>query len=222
MAKTFYVPGNGTTTNQSSTPPVNNTSNAGQTPSCPSPAAKYFGLTKQQWIDLAISSILPSLLYWGLFTVLSSHGINFFFSNLVGCLLALILLGYLKSALKSKTDLATPVQIIMIFILILTMSLHYLPGYNPKLTEDKHPATAWTPGREVLQFSDMEQLITDHTFSAGKEVMIRVVGTSVNLLSAEGSQELIPEYGVYVFRFNSEARLTITGNGGPATVTIRW
>jgi hypothetical protein len=221
MAKTFYVPGNGTASSQSQTPPINNVNNTGQGANCPAP--KKMGLTTKQWTDLAVCSIFPALLYGIMFYILSGKGVNFFLSNVIGCVLAIMLLSFLKSVLKMASDLSTPITIIMAFILILTLSIHYLPDYKFKRSQDNDkPKNAWTPGMEVLRFTDSEQLITNHTFSKGKEVRIRVVGTSVNLLSAEGSQELIPEYGVYVFQFNSDAYLTMTGNGGESTVTIRW
>jgi|GEM_PF-3048886 len=204
----------------SANPVNNNTEAANQTPSPPSTGFKW--PTGEQLMNLAISSIFPGLLYWGLSLLLLSHGVNFFLSNVISYILALMLLAYLQSVLKSKSELATPIQIIMTFILILCLSLHYLPGYGKNDNSQAKINKTQSMRSEILTFTGTEQLLSNKSFSQGTEVRLTVHGAPINMITSAGSKELVKEYGTYVFRFNSEGTLIFKGSGLESSITIQW
>lgn len=200
--------------NNTVTPPVT-------TPT--TPAATGFKMpTTKQWLNLAVSSIFPGLLYWILTSILLHHGVNFLLSHLLGYGLALMLLAYIQSVFKSGSELAKPIQIILTFILILCLSLHYLPDYGKKDNSQAKINKMQSMRSEILTFTGTEQLLSNKSFPQGKEVRLTVHGAPINMITSAGSQELVKEYGTYVFRFNSDGTLIFKGSGLESSITIQW
>lgn len=188
-----------------------------------SSSTRYKMPTGEQGINLVISLVVPILLYWGLSWLLIDHDVNFFLSNLIGCGLALMVLGYIQSVFKSGSELATPIQIVLAFILILSLSIHYLPEYG-KVNKNESSTVNKTSSfkSETLTFVGKERRIAHESLINGREYRMTVNGAPVDLMKSSGAQELTQEHGTYIFEASMEGSLIFEGTGANSTIMVEW
>lgn len=187
-----------------------------------SSSTRYKRPTREQGINLVISLLVPILLYGGLSWLLIHNGVDFFLGNLIGCGLALMVLAYIQSVFKTGSKLATPIQIVLAIILILSLSLYYLPKFNKNNITQTTSTNYSSSGSETLFFVGTEQLVSNKSFPQGREVRLTVSGAPINFVTISGIKVLTQEYGTYIFRFNSVGSLIFTGSGSQSSITIKW
>lgn len=187
-------------------PPVDTTAAADPTivtTTPPAEAPATFSLpNKSALLRLATSFALGCLVYWLGYYILSSNGVNFFLSNLIGYVIGLIFLAFVDSALKSKTEIGTAVTTLMTLILIICLSVHYLPGYDFGKKKAPIHQSAFSETGTVRNVNEI--WFTDKVFSSGAEVEIEVlynevVMTNVGQLNPGTYHKIIPGDGKLMF-----------------------
>lgn len=182
------------------------------------PPKNKLGITSDQWIDLGVCLVIPGLLYWGFAYMLMRNGVNFLLSNVIGCIMAMLLLAFLKTVLKTKSDLATPVQIIMLIWFVLVLSIHYLPDSQNLFSGKNDVKTS----QESVTLNKVDELWSpDKKFSTGANVRIEVVYHKVLMVSGDtlypGVYHRVADgNGKIVFKgvTNAPAKIKLTYKGG--------
>lgn len=164
-----------------------------QTPTTPAtPATPSTGFewpSKESWFRLAISFVLPIIVYAIVYNILRHYNVGIFLSHLIGYALSLMFLAYLDSALKSPSSMGTAVFIMLTLIFFLELSINFIPGL-----EKKRRAQDSSNGTQRFELVEIKEpgktYITKTAFSKGQRIKIVVTGNAYQTDGADWEKPL--------------------------------
>lgn len=175
----------------------------------PTQSSTFF---KKPKMEQGVRFVISIILSWGLYAifsyVLKEHGVNFFLSHLVSCILSLMLLNYLDSIFESPVKIAKPVLLLMTLLLCYDLSVKYLPEYGKNNSKNELSVNTGTLSPEVGTLNSVGSIwFTDKIFKNGDKVKIEVLYNNVKMINGD-----ILSPGIYSnMNVYKEGQLTFEG-----------
>ncbi len=194
----------------------------GATPATSTISEPLKKLSKGNFINLIVSFVLSLGAYWGAYSFLSGHGVNFLLSHIIGFILGLMILAYLDYFFKSEIKMGVPVFILMSIMFIGSLSIHYLPMYDEYVKKQATEKSVVSPVlKDVLTFKGEESLTSSIYLNVGQRCRV-TISNPVYVKNVNTWEELNPESGVTDFIVNSDGPLVFKGikNSGGAQSTV--